>query len=533
MKKRTRFSQPSPIFQRPLHASNGFSSAQYIQGEYIFPSKDECMTKPLPKRDIKIPVTFDTVTTYKQTFTKAIKEHLNVLLYHCAVQFHTSLSSLDVSTLASISENVDSCKDLPLCAHGPTTLRAVRKEGKNTGRLFYTCAKGAGEKCNFFAWADEVGSSSSQMKIDAKSNGSKKVIADHNSLSVYLNSRNVQLYGGVKLTRKTPFLASKNSKSNRFKRKQDDVTQKKSLYLVLPSKKTSSCYGKDDLWVVSKSLDFDFKSTFIAKSVFYGPNSAAELEILPLSGYSASNWPNNSLCYAIQSWNASTELTCISNLVSYTNPLDVPIIPHLLMNSSGSSHRLMNNRFDLHCLLIEEVAGLMESVIESFTLNDDQATALKQVTEMFLKNQNNVVTLIHGVFGAGKSYLLATLVLFLVQLFEVIEARFDVKTKLKVLISSTTNVAVDRVLQSLLEFGFENFVRVGSLKKIAKPILPYSIHASENDDHELKELNDILKSELTNQEKGMLSFSGFFFCLLFSLLFFVDSKQFMFLILLK
>lgn len=43
----------------------------------------------------------------------------------------------------------------------------------------------------------------------------------------------------------------------------------------------------------------------------------------------------------------------------------------------------------------------------------------------------------------------------------------------KLLVSSTTNVAVDRILLGLLAMGFDQFVRVGSVKKIAKPVLPY------------------------------------------------------------
>lgn len=39
--------------------------------------------------------------------------------------------------------------------------------------------------------------------------------------------------------------------------------------------------------------------------------------------------------------------------------------------------------------------------------------------------------------------------------------------------SSITNVAVDRVLEVLLSFGFQDFVRIGSVKKIAKAVLPY------------------------------------------------------------
>ena len=79
-----------------------------------------------------------------------------------------------------------------------------------------------------------------------------------------------------------------------------------------------------------------------------------------------------------------------------------------------------------------------------------------------------------GVFGAGKSFLLAVVVQLLVAIF----SQHDLLTPgvpdpLRILISSTTNVAVDRILLSLLQQGFTEFVRVGSIKKIAKPVLPY------------------------------------------------------------
>ena len=53
-----------------------------------------------------------------------------------------------------------------------------------------------------------------------------------------------------------------------------------------------------------------------------------------------------------------------------------------------------------------------------------------------------------GVFGAGKSYLLAVTVLFLVQLFRLSEHNQTTSSdrEWKVLIASTTNVAVDRIL---------------------------------------------------------------------------------------
>ena len=54
----------------------------------------------------------------------------------------------------------------------------------------------------------------------------------------------------------------------------------------------------------------------------------------------------------------------------------------------------------------------------------------------------------------------------------------------------------------LLELGFDQFVRVGSVKKIAKPVLPFSIHSIGTESQELKELQGLLKTELTSSEKA-------------------------------
>lgn len=80
------------------------------------------------------------------------------------------------------------------------------------------------------------------------------------------------------------------------------------------------------------------------------------------------------------------------------------------------------------------------------------------------------ILLVHGVFGSGKSYLLVTLILFLVRVFD----QTNLKNS-KILICSNTNVAVDRILLGLLDENFTRFIRVGSLKKIAKRLLDYII----------------------------------------------------------
>ena len=83
------------------------------------------------------------------------------------------------------------------------------------------------------------------------------------------------------------------------------------------------------------------------------------------------------------------------------------------------------------------------------------------------------------------------------------ESRDSLSAPSKVLISSTTNVAVDRILLGLLSLGFDRFVRVGSVRKIAKPILPFSVHAAHSENQELRSLQEMLKSpELTSSEKN-------------------------------
>jgi hypothetical protein len=60
-----------------------------------------------------------------------------------------------------------------------------------------------------------------------------------------------------------------------------------------------------------------------------------------------------------------------------------------------------------------------------------------------------------------------------------------------------TNVAVDRILLMLKDSGFNDFARVGSLKKIHKSLLPFSHHSANqkkrSDTEALKDLNAMIE----------------------------------------
>ncbi|KAH0500830.1 Protein ZGRF1 [Microtus ochrogaster] len=301
---------------------------------------------------------------------------------------------------------------------------------------------------------------------------------------------------------------------------------KSRIYLKLSRKESSSVYNKGDLWVISKTLDFQL-DTFIACSAFYGPSSVNEVELLPLKGYFPSNWPTNITVHALLVCNASTELTTLQNIQDYFNPATLPVMPYLLAmsrpatvsNKNVSKRKFIppavaNIKTKFELLNLGATLQLASELIHIHRLNKDQATALIQIAQMMASQESGEdalepctpplpITIIHGVFGAGKSYLLAVVILFFVQLFEKCNAEaFGNARPWKLLISSSTNVAVDRVLLGLLSLGFEKFVRVGSVRKIAKPILPYSLHAgSENENEQLKELHALMKEELTAIER--------------------------------
>ncbi len=62
----------------------------------------------------------------------------------------------------------------------------------------------------------------------------------------------------------------------------------------------------------------------------------------------------------------------------------------------------------------------------------------------------------------------------------------------RILVAAHTNVAVDRVLLGLVQSGFEDVLRVGSLPRIAKPLLKYSLHCADDSKDALAQLQGML-----------------------------------------
>ena len=140
-----------------------------------------------------------------------------------------------------------------------------------------------------------------------------------------------------------------------------------------------------------------------------------------------------------------------------------------------------------------------ESLIDGMSSDGSQDDKPDQDFNNFQHHNTNII-LVHGAFGCGKSYLLVSIIRFICHL---LDQEDDIETK--ILVCALTNVAVDRILLMLKEQGFEDFGRVGSLKKIHKSLIGYTFSSSNNkktaDREALKDL-EAMKEEITMKYAG-------------------------------
>ncbi|EMP40807.1 hypothetical protein UY3_01933 [Chelonia mydas] len=378
--------------------------------ELSFPSGDKVKCTNLPKRQTYIPTVFQSYVHYKQIFTAALTEQLNILLFELSQRLHKALSKVNTSFCTSVKDGQEERKEncVPLCNHKhPAKLVMVKKEGQNKPHFRPT-------HYQFVIFCGGL------------------LESDTRGFGAFLDQREVGARAEAVLQRNA---------------------------------RNSQTWGK----------------AYVEDYGFW----LLELQISQ----------GGMIVYALLVCNASTELTTLRNMLEYFNPATLPLMKYLLEMPFKVEHAnrvnkrkfippALNTKSTMMCGLLspEITLGLARKMIQIFQLNPDQASALIQIAQMMASPENDAqmekqafpITIIHGVFGAGKSYLLSVVVLFLVQLFENSEAAEGSRpTPWKLLIASSTNVAVDRVLLGLLDLGFEDFIRVGSVRKIAKPVLPY------------------------------------------------------------
>ncbi|GAX81726.1 hypothetical protein CEUSTIGMA_g9154.t1 [Chlamydomonas eustigma] len=116
--------------------------------------------------------------------------------------------------------------------------------------------------------------------------------------------------------------------------------------------------------------------------------------------------------------------------------------------------------------------------------DDGQEGSASTAVPTWCCRQQSPVCLVHGPFGSGKSTLLVALIMMMTELSSLVSNLHSSSSicstpLFRILLAAHTNVAVDRVLLGLKEHGFTSFLRLGSLKRIAKPILSHSLYHGE------------------------------------------------------
>eukprot|EP00698_Gefionella_okellyi_P025136 TRINITY_DN908_c0_g1_i13.p1 TRINITY_DN908_c0_g1~~TRINITY_DN908_c0_g1_i13.p1 ORF type:complete len:1112 (-),score=206.45 TRINITY_DN908_c0_g1_i13:2216-5551(-) len=433
---------------------------------------------------------FQSLSQYRVAYVQAVMEEVNFRLRDIAVELFKVITSLQAS---------DTGVDAPTCAHGPCRLSVVRKDGPNKDRAFYSCVAPMSDRnrCQVFHWADQLKKPSSNAPV---ARAATRVSLD--KWESVLRARGLPIYSNCTVV-KPSGNEWKDVGKGRWKlvsRGEDGHQQHQAsnshFFLKLASKEQSSVYSMDDLWIVSSNEQFEHRSStdslWVMNAAFHGPSSAGLLDLRPVS-FPAPTLRNNQHVWAIRGPNASSELLMLDTLRALATR-DLPeLLPCLLQGTSAppsacAAFKLRISR--------REVIDIAVQFVERYHLNEDQAKVLHDAVGWFDTLDSSAsfttpVLLVHGVFGAGKSHLMVVLIALLNVL---LEKAGDISAR--ILVSACTNVAVDRILQGLIAEKV-NFVRVGSLKKIAKSVLPFVISArkSANKSDELKELQEMLQSE--------------------------------------
>ncbi|KAI8819486.1 AAA domain-containing protein [Fimicolochytrium jonesii] len=291
----------------------------------------------------------------------------------------------------------------------------------------------------------------------------------------------------------------------------------KNLLLAFENKEHYSVYSKDDLWAISG--DPDFTTTFIGRSQFYGASRNSVMEIIPMSPHDTT-LANTLLTTTHTAWalrvaSASSDILMMDNLrdnLGRTGLLTTVLDPSAggggaggtggtgtaKAKAKGRGFKAPSSAALVDGEKLEDYWRVMADVAGSYGLNESQREVLTQFASSIAVPGTPPICLAHGVFGAGKSFLVSVIVIFLHKAMA--SGCLRKPDKFKVLVASMTNVAVDRILLELLRLEFRDFVRVGSLKKIAKPVLPFTAQAK-NDHEDTRDLQDLLNGELTPEER--------------------------------
>ena len=439
----------------------------------------------VPKRTVVIPDSFDSISDYQKHWKLAIFEEISLRLADVAKRFHNTVNEyIRIRKVERANEvNVEAMKSM------------MQKSG----------VQYHGE-CKLFIWN---------------------------------NCAKFRFQNGK---------ATKNKKRKiEYYEDASDVTSEQTYLILESGRQKNAEYHKGDVWIIAshpfmqRTLPKDSGQHWVAivQSLWHGPNQDGKFEIEWLSP-KPSNLGRQRQVYALKGVEAYIELGILELLKGGVLE-ETPLIPYLLAkkrqeaNASKNHDAMHKNDFVSEMTRDPDFKPELpiksdqnnqayqhaKHIISSFKLNTEQADVLYSIAGWAVKEakttsgavsfgQNHKcehlghkppVCLIHGPFGTGKSTLLVA-ILHLIMSLRNLDGEETALSNARVLVSAHTNVAVDRVLTGLLDRKCTDFLRVGPLRRIARCLLPHSLHASDSQGKSsgLSELKEMIKEASSAEE---------------------------------
>ena len=402
-----------------------------------------------------------------------------------------------------------------------SVVKIVKKEGRNKGKMFYTCSKSKKKGCGFFKWCNSSSSNSSSNTQQRKNNSnnygkknsnnnkkfnsplqnemneitqitrllSSKLKEDPYKLSTTLRASGISFYANCTLVRRRP--------SEKMKINNENIKSSYYFKCSNPSLCENTNRTKQgDLWILTRSMNFS--SCCIMRATFHGftNQNVMQLAALPECKPFYVGMNEEVTVHAVRAFNCTSEFEMLDNINNLMkNQNKIPILKSLSMvgenDSRGNTSEDNSDEFNLS-YTCKELKLLATEIKDKFTLNEDQNKVLQTIVSKWFKpvdyDMNNVendhssltsssscdnIILVHGCFGTGKSYMMVALIHFIIKVIEMEETISKKNCDIRLLIACSTNVAVDRVLKTLLETGYTDFDRVGVNQNVEKSLRKY------------------------------------------------------------
>ena len=435
----------------------------------------------------EVPDRFDSLQQYKTVLSTAVVQQIQLQLADVTERICTWLSrngaaASQAAKAAAAVPSAGRCERHQLEYGRPI---AVRKEGPNKGRLFAKCPQGC------FTW---LSARSPDSKDEGSSAAAAAAVGQEEALDglslAQLAARHEE---GLRRSADVSFMAAcQLSTTDAFMRERNRRPSYTggTVYLTITHKEPSSAYAKDDVWVLF--LPGRPERQALYRSTFHGPNRSLEVELAPLTPrvpFTVGAQPL--VVSAVHAPNFSSEFKELEVLASLSVER-FPLLPFVLDPDSGAGQQ-DEERVVLSKDEQRFQDAPVEEMIERERLNEDQARVLRDIVLVGMDvRPRPPVALVHGVFGSGKSTVLSASLRVLDYLIESL-LESDPAAQTQILFAASTNAAVDRVLTDLFQRGFTSFLRVGSRRRIAKELFPFTLHCLASDEDDAAELADMLR----------------------------------------